>query len=95
MVLNEVNELQTKLNDNTSSLATQKEILEALRARIANNEALCKQRKQELEEENMNVTRELNDVLAEITKLTSLANEQEAFLGIQNDDETMGKGMAA
>ena len=94
-VLNEVNELQAKLNDNTSSLATQKEILEALRARIANNEALCKARKKELEEENMNVTRELNDVLAEINQLTSLANEQEAFLGIQNDDDSKGMGMAA
>ena len=94
-VLNEVNELQANLNDNTSSLATQKEILETLRARIANNEALCRAKKQELEEENMNVTRELNDVLAEITKLTSLANQQEAFLGISNDDESYGKSRAA
>lgn len=90
-VLEEVNELQAKLNDNTSSLATQKEILEALRARIANNEALCRARKKELEEENLNVTRELNDVLSEINQLTNLANEQEAFLGISNDEDSIEK----
>ena len=93
--LDEVNELQAKLSDNASSLATQKEILEQLRQRIANNEALVKARRQELEEENMNVTRELNDVLAEITKLTSIANEQEAFLGISNDEESFGKSRTA
>ena len=94
-VLNEVNELQARLNDNTSSLATQREILEALRARIANNEALCQARKKELEEENMNVTRELNDVLAEINQLTNLANEQEAFLGISGEEESFGRSRAA
>ncbi len=93
-VLNEVNELQAKLNDNASSLATQKEILEALRARIANNEALVRAKKQELEEENMNVTRELNDVLAEINQLTNIASEQEAFLGISTDEE-IGRSRAA
>ena len=94
-ILNEVNELQAKRNDNVNTLANQREILEALRARIANNEALVSARKRELEEENMNLTRELNDVLAEINQLTNLANEQEAFLGISNDDDGMGKGMAA
>ncbi|MBQ8891491.1 MAG: hypothetical protein IJ068_01335 [Bacilli bacterium] len=92
-MLNEVNELQNKRNDNANSLATQKEILEALRARIATNEELCRQRKQQLEEENLQLTQELNDVLAEINQLTSLANEQEAFLGIS--DEEVGKSKAA
>ena len=90
-MLNEVSELQTKRNDNANSLATQKEILEALRARIANNEELCRERKHQLEEENLALTQELNDVLAEINQLTSLANEQEAFLGISSDDEELGK----
>ena len=93
-MLNEVNELQNKRNDNANSLATQKEILEALRARIATNEELCRQRKQQLEEENLQLTQELNDVLAEINQLTSLANEQEAFLGI-SDDEEVTKSKAA
>ena len=92
-MLNEVNELQNKRNDNANSLATQKEILEALRARIANNEELCRQRKLQLEEENLALTQELNDVLAEINQLTSLANEQEAFLGIS--DAEVGKSKAA
>ena len=93
-MINEVNELQSERNDKANSLATQKEILEALRARIANNEELCRQRKLQLEEENLQLTQELNDVLAEINQLTSLANEQEAFLGISNDDE-VGKSRAA
>ena len=90
-MLNEVNELQNKLNDNANSLATQKEILEALRARIANNEELCRQKKLKLEEENLALTQELNDVLAEINQLTNLANEQEAFLGIKEDEVGMSK----
>ena len=90
-ILNEVNELQNKRNDNVVSLATQKEILEALRARIAANEELCRQRKQQLEEENLALTQELSDVLDEISKLTSLAKEQEAFLGTSDREEGIAK----
>ncbi len=90
-VLDEVNKLQAELNDNASSLATQKEILEQLRQRIANNELLVQARKKELEEENLNVTRELKDVLKRIKELTDRANEQEAFLGISNDEDLNGK----
>ena len=93
--LNEVNELQAKLNDVKSSLATQKEILEALRARVANNETLVQAKRQEMEEENMNATRELSDILAEITRLKNKASEQETFLGISNEDESYGKGLGA
>ena len=39
----------------------------------------------------MELTQELNDVLAEINKLTDVANQQEAFLGI-SQDESMGMG---
>lgn len=91
-VLTEVTKLQTTLNDNTSSLATQKEILEELRARVANYEALCQARKKELEEKNMDVTRELNDVLAEINELTNLENQYKNELEL---DEEFGKSKAA
>lgn len=89
-VLNEVTKLQTTLNDNTSSLATQKEILEGLRARVANYEALCQARKKELEERNMDITRELNDVLAEINELTNLENQykNELELGSESIDKS-------
>ena len=93
--LNEANALQAKLNDVKSSLATQKEILEALRARVANNETLVQAKKQEMEEENMNATRELSDILAEITRLKNKASEQETFLGISNEDESYGMGKVA
>ena len=93
--LTDISELQAKLNDTRSSLATQKEILETLRQRVANNDVMMKQRCQEIEEENMNATRELNDVLDEITKLTSIAKEQESFLGISSDEESYGRSRAA
>ena len=85
-VLNEVSDLQSVRDNTAASLANQKEILARLRERIENNKVLCEAKKKELREENMELTQELNDVLAEINKLTDVANQQEAFLGISQDD---------
>lgn len=94
-ILDEVTALQAKVNDSADSLATQKEILAKLRERIANNEVLCQQRKRQLEEENMALTQELNSVLAEINQLTDQAYQQEAFLGIKDEELIGGKSRAA
>ena len=72
------------------SLATQKEILMNLRKQVEQNNALCEARKRELIEENMALTQELNDVLAEINQLSDTVSQQEAFLGIA-DEEIKGK----
>lgn len=72
------------------SLATQKEILMNLRKQVEQNNALCEARKRELIEENMALTQELNDVLAEINQLSDTVSQQEAFLGI-TDEEIKGK----
>ena len=90
--LNEVNDLQMVRDNTANSLANQREILEQLRARIDKNKALCEVKKKELREENMELTQELNDVLAEINKLTDIANQQEAFLGINSEEESMKFG---
>ena len=94
-ILDEVTALQAKVNDSADSLATQKEILAKLRERIANNEVLCQERKRQLEEENMALTQELNSVLAEINQLTDQAYQQEAFLGIKDEELIGGKSRAA
>ena len=67
------------------SLATQKEILMNLRKQVEQNNALCEARKRELIEENMALTQELNDVLAEINQLSDTVSQQEAFLGIVDE----------
>ena len=72
------------------SLATQKEILMNLRKQVEQNNALCEAKKRELIEENMALTQELNDVLAEINQLSDTVSQQEAFLGIA-DEEIKGK----
>lgn len=64
------------------SLATQKEILMNLRKKVEENNALCEAKRRELIEENMALTQELNDVLAEINQLSDTVNQQEEFLGI-------------
>ena len=79
-ILQEVNELKAERDNNILSLANQKKILEELRGRIEQNKALCEAKKEELRQENMALTQELNDVLAEINQLTEVANSQEAFL---------------
>lgn len=94
-ILDEVTALQAKVNDSADSLATQKEILAKLRERIANNEVLCQERKRQLEEENMALTQELNSVLAEINQLTDQAYQQEAFLGIKDEELIGGKSRTA
>ena len=90
-IINEVSELQARRDANANNLANQREILEALRARIASNDELCRAKKRELEEDDMNITRELKDVLDEISRLKGIADEQEAFLGINEDESYMGK----
>ena len=74
------------------SLATQKEILMNLRKQVEQNNALCEARKRELIEENMALTQELNDVLAEINQLSDTVSQQEAFLGIV-DEESKSKAI--
>ena len=74
------------------SLATQKEILMNLRKQVEQNNALCEARKRELIEENMALTQELNDVLAEINQLSDTVSQQEAFLGIA-DEESKSKSI--
>lgn len=83
--INQINSLTKEKENTEDSLATQKEILANLRKRIEQNKVLCEAKKQELMEENMALTQELNDVLAEINQLSDIANQQEAFLGISND----------
>lgn len=70
------------------SLATQKEILMNLRKQVEHNNRLCEAKKRDLIEENMALTQELNDVLAEINRLSDTVNQQEAFLGISEDNKT-------
>lgn len=67
------------------SLATQKEILMNLRRKVEENNALCEAKKRDLIEENMALTQELNDVLAEINQLSDTVSQQEAFLGISEN----------
>lgn len=74
------------------SLATQKEILMNLRKQVEQNNALCEAKKRELIEENMALTQELNDVLAEINQLSDTVSQQEAFLGI-TDEESKSKAI--
>lgn len=74
------------------SLATQKEILMNLRKQVEQNNALCEAKKRELIEENMALTQELNDVLAEINQLSDTVSQQEAFLGIA-DEESKSKAI--
>lgn len=88
-VLNEVNDLKAVRDSTADSLATQKEILANLKKRIEENKALCEAKKEELRQENMALTQELNDVLAEINKLSDLEAEQNAFLGIEGNGKTM------
>jgi len=85
--LDAVNSLKAMRDTTADSLATQKAILAGLRERIKNNEALCKQKKDELEQENMALTQELNEVLNEINQLSDIASQQEAFLGISSDNK--------
>lgn len=80
----EVNELRAVRDSTADSLATQKEILANLKKRIEQNKALVEERKEEIRQENMALTQELNDVLAEINKLSDIEAEQNAFLGIEN-----------
>ena len=68
------------------SLATQKEILMNLRKQVEQNNALCEAKRRELIEENMALTQELNDVLAEINQLSDTVSQQEAFLGIADEE---------
>lgn len=67
------------------SLATQREILMNLRKKVEENNALCEAKKRDLIEENMALTQELNDVLAEINQLSDTVSQQEAFLGINEN----------
>lgn len=67
------------------SLATQREILMNLRKKVEENNALCEAKKRDLIEENMALTQELNDVLAEINQLSDTVSQQEAFLGISEN----------
>lgn len=87
-ILQEVNELQAERDNNKMSLETQKRILEELRGRIEQNKALCEVKKEELKQENMALTQELNDVLAQINQLTEVAKNQEAFLGNKEYTDT-------
>ncbi len=64
------------------SLATQREILMNLRKQVEKNNLLCEAKKRDLIEENMALTQELNDVLAEINQLSDTVSQQEAFLGL-------------
>lgn len=92
----EINSLMKEKVKTEESLQTQREILADLRRKIEQNKALCEAKKQELKEENMALTRELNDVLAEINQLSDIANQQEAFLGISNEsDDIYGRKMAS
>lgn len=82
-------EFQTLMEQKAStadSLATQKEILMNLRKQVEQNNALCEAKKRELIEENMALTQELNDVLAEINQLSDTVSQQEAFLGIADEE---------
>lgn len=89
----EINSLIKEKEKTTESLQTQREILADLRRKIEQNKLLCEARKQELKEENLALTQELNDVLAEINQLSDIANQQEAFLGISNEsDNSYGYG---
>lgn len=83
-IMNEINSLLKENSNTEDSIATQKEILANLRKRIEQNKALCEAKRQELEEENMALTQELNGLLAEVNQLSDIANQQEAFLGIDN-----------
>ena len=58
-----------------------------MRKRIEQIKALCEAKKQELEEENMALTQELNGLLAQVNQLSDIASQQEAFLGINNSEE--------
>ena len=83
-------EYQALIDQNATtadSLATQKEILMNLRKKVEKNNALCEAKKRELMEENMALTQELNDVLAEINQLSDTVTQQEAFLGIDENNE--------
>lgn len=73
------------------SLDTQKEILANLRKKMEQNKVLVEAKKQELVEENMALTQELNDILAEINQISDITNQQEAFLGISNDNNSFTK----
>lgn len=90
----EINSLMKEKETTEDSLQTQKEILANLRKRIEQNKVLCEAKKQELIEENMALTRELNDVLAEINQLSDIATQQEAFLGNSVEDNSYGKRIA-
>lgn len=70
------------------SLATQREILMNLRKKVEENNALCEAKKRDLIEENMALTQELNDVLAEINQLSDTVSQQEAFLGISENTKS-------
>lgn len=83
----EINSLAKENNNLRQSLETQKEILADMKRKIDEYNLMSQSKKQELEEENLALTQELNDVLAEINKLNSIANEQEAFLGIAAGNE--------
>ena len=83
----EINSLTKENNSLRQSLETQKEILADMKRKVDEYNLMSQSKKQELEEENLALTRELNDVLAEINKLNDIANEQEAFLGIAAGNE--------
>lgn len=88
---NDVVEYQTLVEQKETtadSLATQKEILMNLRKQVEQNNRLCEAKKRDLIEENMALTQELNDVLAEINRLSDTVNQQEAFLGISEEEKT-------
>ena len=86
-IMNDINSLLKENSSTEDSIATQKEILASLRKRIEQNKALCEAKKQELEEENMALTQELNGLLAQVNQLSDIASQQEAFLGINNSEE--------
>lgn len=91
----EINSLMQEKAKTEESLQTQREILADLRRKIEQNKVLCETKKQELREENMALTRELNDILAEINQLSDIANQQEAFLDMSNESEnTYGRRVA-
>ena len=83
-VLNEASDLMAVRDSTVDSLAAQKKVLEELKQRIADNKVLCEQKKEELRQENMALTQELNDVLAQIQELTNIEASQKAFLGEDN-----------
>ena len=84
VTVNEITELARENENLKESIETQKEILAGL---LQKQEALKVQRaarRQELSEQKLALTQELNDLLAEINQISDIVNEEEASLGIRN-----------